>query len=164
MHPKVCIDDDHVPGIEVAADLAGTHTRALWRGLQEPGLDPTNLGLPRLCIQIIVQVEVGAVSRGPQEDPHVANHVVLGQERGQRHQLGEGGQDGLLTHAPAHIPGLGAVADITGESLRRNPDSVPFTGEEKTLFSPEDVTEALELICFVALEEAVGSLVLENVF
>ena len=43
VHPEVGVDNDHVPGVEVASDLAWTHPLALWWRLQDPTLDAANL-------------------------------------------------------------------------------------------------------------------------
>ena len=108
-------------------------------------------------------MEVGAVARAPHEHPHVADHLVPGEEGGQRHQRREGGHDGLLAHAPSHIPGLGAAAN-TSDALRRYSEKFIIDEEVGSDFLlPKEVTKALELVCFVALEEAVRSLVHKDV-
>ena len=96
-----------------------------WRRLSWVGVNiwlafiNTYLCLPCVSVQIVIQVEVGAVARAPHEHPHVADHLVPGEEGGQRHQRREGGHHRLVTHAPAHIPGPGAWAHITSDPIRR---------------------------------------------
>ena len=107
---------------------------------------------------------MGAVARAPHEHPHVADHLVPDKEGGQRHQRREGGHDGLLAHTPSHIPGLGAAANITSDALRRYSEKFIIDEEVRSNFLlPEEVTQALELVCLVALKETVRSLVHEDV-
>ena len=56
VEPEVCVDDDHIAGMEVSLDLFLAPSSTLWRRLQEPSLHAGYLSLPGGKFQVVIKV------------------------------------------------------------------------------------------------------------